>query len=348
MSNLHELGGMAPPEAAIIGRGARIAAAAREAGALALIGLALGATGQAQAGTVDGISDQRMEAWTPSSEALVGPENLNLKYARRVVHWKTMDRPDDLAKVEAWLAAVSRMGLKPLISFGFPNPTVDRTMPTLKAYRQAVGAFVNTHPGVLEYTAFNEPSHYSDIISPNRAARMYIELAKLCVGKCTVAAADINLIPINTWYIKQYRKVLRRNNVRPSIWAIHPFEGPVSPEDTIKYELPKNARVWLTESALLAGDSQKRDARRLLCIPAERTYTYQLEDVDKENKPGSWDSALVDENGSPRLAYYTLRNDVQKRGNQTSTRSINTKTQQRRTKAPNRLSQTCPPSPYTR
>ncbi len=271
---------------------------------------------------VDGISDQVMERWTPASAAAA--DGLQFHYARLVVSWDVVNRPEELAKVNSWLAVAAARHYYPMISFGWIDPYKYHVVPSIAVYTEAVGAFVASHPAVREYTAFNEADdafryaikaepakQYTAATSPSRitakqAADYYVALRSVSLG-APVIAGDFNMPKTIVSYASAYYKILGTKGFQPTI-AFHGFEGSATLAQVQK-KLPPGTNIWDTEAALFAGVDQLKRTYSVLCHPiASRTYVYELNNILAPKQ--GWDSALLD-NDVPRPAYNVLLQTVQ-------------------------------------
>jgi len=118
-----------------------------------------------------------------------------------------------------WLDAVNGHGLRPLISFAAHGAN-----PSTATYRTAVQQFVAIHPGITEYTAWNEPNAASTFVSASQAAAYFKALRDVCAGACTVAAGDFSGDRTPGTYYSSYKTAVNALGSSPTLWAYHPYE----------------------------------------------------------------------------------------------------------------------------
>lgn len=238
-----------------------------------------------QPAAINGISDQRIELWAP--EEFQAVRDLNIKKARLVMRWDTMNRPNELAKVKSWLSSVQQHSLEPLISPGFNNPHgSEQNVPTPKQYRTAMTSFVKTHPSVRRYTVFNEAGQYGRI-KPELAARYYKDLSAVVPRGSIVASGDFNNVNRLKNFIPRYFRELDRLRCTPKVFALHFDQGKLPvydvlnliPKRTIRGKKRPKMYLWISEGPAYAGqgsNSQINNVQRLLALPASEKFAYQL------------------------------------------------------------------------
>ena len=192
--------------------------------------------------------------------------------------------------------------------------------PSTSAYRKAVRAFRREYPWIRTYAPWNEANHVSQPTakSPRRAAQYYSILRSACGRQCRVMAADVlDQSTVRTWL----RSFIRYSKNRGRIWGLHNYKDVNRKQSkglrTVLRTVP--GEVWLTETGgitTFAPDFPTSASRA-----ASRTkYMFQLADRYDSRKrgyksrltrlyvyrwfgeTGSWDSGLVNPDGSPRPA----------------------------------------------
>lgn len=287
---------------------------------------------QAPAATITGFSDQGIgrgpdakDGWGASAQAVAHALAPQVTQARYNVVWDLAWLPASDSRVadfDAWLAAVTRLGWRPLVSFSADGPAD----PSTADYARAVRTFRASYQQIVEYTAWNEPNHRRTYASPAQAAAYLKALTDACAGACTIAAGDFAGTRTPGGYFADYVAAVRTLGLRPAIWAYHPYEvvNDATPDrfdglaafwSAAGASDPRIA-VWFTEVGAfrcvhgvpygtLAQEASARRLNALLADPlygkASRVYYYHL-----ANGPDcDWDTGLVDEGGA-RPALRTL------------------------------------------
>jgi hypothetical protein len=248
---------------------------------------------------------------------------LHPQAARLIVFWNvaTIRNKAYLNYARSWINAAEADGVQPLVSFGGNGNYI----PTVGQYTSAVKAFIRDFPSVKLYTAWNEPDWIYRSLSRNPclAASYFNALVRVCRG-CTVAAGEFYR-PVTdglaSW-IRAYKRGLRYT---PKAWALHPYDD-VRGHQTAQIQTLERyigrSQIWLTEiSGLLrrghwqfknqSSIGANRDERFLFALPKRfhnitAIYHYQWQGTVDGPSTG-WDSGLIGPQGTPRPAYYTVR-----------------------------------------
>jgi polysaccharide biosynthesis protein PslG len=281
-----------------------------------LVGLLISpATGEARFKV--GIGDQHPEMF---SHPLF--KDLGFRYARLIVPWDALRRPDELARVDAWLAAARASRVRPFITFSHSRVT-PRVLPSPNRFRREFRAFRKRYPFVREYSPWNEINHQSQptFRKPKAAARFYNVVRAGCRG-CTIVAADV----LDQAGLEKYmRTFLRYAKGRPRLWGLHNYS------DTNRFRtrgtraLLRTVRgsIWLTETGGIVkfADTlpynEQRAARatkfmfRLARMSSriKRLYIYSW---FGEQRGARFDAGLVGPDGSPRPALSVVRRAIKR------------------------------------
>jgi hypothetical protein len=192
--------------------------------------------------------------------------------------------------------------------------------PSSSAYKSAVRRFRKAYPWVKTYAPWNEANHASQptVKSPKTAAKYYDILRKECGRKCKVMAADVlDQGNVGSWL----RSFIRYSHNRGRIWGLHNYKavnrkqskGLVSMLKTVPGE------VWLTETGGITTFLPNFKTSKTRAASSTK-YMFQLADkYDTKRRgykskltrlyvyrwfgeTGTWDSGLVDPDGSRRPA----------------------------------------------
>jgi len=200
--------------------------------------------------------------------------------------------------------------------------------PSAGAYRRSVRRFDDRFPWVRTYSAWNEVNHVSQPTfgRPRLAVRYYRVLRGLSRRRhFRVMAADV----LDTSNMRGYlRAFLRRAPGRPRLWGLHNYQdvNRRTSADTWGMLATVPGQVWLTETGgivkfggsgqwpyseqraanrtrwmfRLAGryDTRRRGARSRIA----RVFVYKW-----LGGGGRFDAGLVNEDGTPRRAFYVVR-----------------------------------------
>ena len=298
-----------------------------------LLVAALGAAGPADAGFRLGISEQ-----SPAMFARPEWQALGLHRVRYIVAWDWA-RTGQQAEVDAFMSAARAQGQDVLVTFsahrgcfdghGYSSARVCRA-PGAAAYRRAFRAFDDRYPWVRTYSAWNEVNHVSQPTfgRPRLAVRYYRVLRReRRTRRFRVMAADL----LDTANMRRYlRSFRRRAPGRPRLWGLHNYQdvNARTSADTRRMLRMVRGEVWLTETNGIVrfGDSpafrysERRAARRtrwMLKLAGRydtrrrgmrsritRLYVYQWFGAPRGAR---FDAGLVDPDGSPRAAYFVIR-----------------------------------------
>jgi hypothetical protein len=227
-----------------------------------------------------------------------------------------------LRDTDLWLGAARARGLDVLISFGFSGRRRLRWhLPSAGEYRSRVSAFMRRYPWIHEYTTWNEANHkrvQPTGIHPQRTARLYRTLRRLCVAPaCTTVAVDVLLTgSARTWrWIRAFR---RRAGRGPHIWGLHnyPDANRRSARWTRRFLRNVGGEVWFTETGGIVhfGRWHRNEGRAARAVThvfrladlsprIKRVYLYSWRGVSSNRR---WDSGLLSATGRIRPGFHAL------------------------------------------
>lgn len=272
-----------------------------------------------------GIGDQKLSFFKDPRLAELG-----IRKVRRVVPWDSMNVDFELEEIDDWLAGARAAEQRPLISFGHSRlDGMRRVAPTTSQFVAAFRKFRARYPWVTEFAVWNEPNLCGEPLchKPELAARYYDALTKAC-RSCTILAAEVlDTAGMASW-VKTFLKHVKRT---PKIWGLHNYLDANRLRTTGTRRLLKlvKGQVWFTETggivkrrtalkaagfpetAAHAGIAMRWIFDRLVPLSPRisRVYLYHW---DPGGPLDSWDSALLNLDGSPRPAFRVLSNRLQK------------------------------------
>jgi hypothetical protein len=266
---------------------------------------------------------------------------LKLKRVRYVVPWDFYRYDYQLGETAAYMNNAHAHGQEVLVAFtarrgcyvnGKYSKSSGCKAPSTTAFKAAFLKFKHLYPWVKTYTPWNEENHVSQptSTSPHRAAEYYDVVRKACGSKCTVMAADVlDQSNVTTWL----RQFLHYSHGRGRIWGLHNYKDVNRHESKGLTNVLKvvPGDVWLTEVGGIVTflPSFKTSEAR---ASSATTYMFQLADRFDTKRKGyksrvarlydySWfgqpgatfDSGLVNPDGSPRPAYAQFAKFVKNR-----------------------------------
>ena len=295
-----------------------------------LISLVAAAPASAAKPLVVGIGDQKPAMFTDARMKWLG-----IRHARLVVPWYVASGVDaqELAYVDAWLKAARRARVEPLIGFGHGFSGFMRIyLPKPAEYRRAIQQFRRRYPWVRRFIAWNEANHCSQPTCrrPDRAARYFDTIKRVCPG-CTVVAADLIDQPNMVSWLRRFRRATKR---KPTLIGLHNYldVNRLRMKGTRRLirAVPRGTRIWITETGGVvrrkhfrnrvagfpetpahAGKVTRYLLRSARALPRiDRVYLYHW-NVDRAD--ATWDSGLIDHFGAGRpgldaLARHLRRN----------------------------------------
>jgi hypothetical protein len=194
--------------------------------------------------------------------------------------------------------------------------------PSKAAYTTAFKKFKAAFPWAKTYAPWNEANHVSQptATSPKRAADYYAALRSNCKG-CTILGADVlDQSNVKTWL----RSFIRYSKNKARVWGLHNYKDVNRKQSTGLTNVLKTVpgEVWLTET----GGITKFEASGFKNSPSRAAsatkYMFQLADRFDSKRSGykskltriyvyrwwgepngTFDSGLVNPDGSPRPAF---------------------------------------------
>jgi hypothetical protein len=262
-----------------------------------------------------GIGDQHPQSFT---QPLF--QQLHFRYARLIVPWDALRRPDEAARVDAWLAAAQASRIRPLVSFEHSrvNP---RRLPSTRQYKREFKAFRKRYPFVRDYSPWNEINHKSQptFRKPRAAARFYNVVRSACRG-CTIVAADV----LDQAGLEKYLRTFKRYaHGSPRLWGLHNYSDTNRFRSRGTRALLRTVRgsIWLTETG---GIVRFADALRYSPNRAARAtkYMFRLARSSRrikrlyiyswlgEPRGARFDAGLVNPDGSARPAFDVVKRQI--------------------------------------
>ncbi len=264
-------------------------------------------------------------------------KDLKLKRVRFLTPWNTANDPNQIAEVDAYMAAARAARQEVLVHFtairgcfnaGKYSRAKQCRAPSVSAYTKAFKAFKKRYPQVKVYGAWNEANHISQPIyrNPKRAAQYYKALKKNC-KRCKVLAGDL----LDSSNLRSYaRAMVRHTNGRAKLWGLHNYADVNRKRSRGVKTMLKTVpgEVWLTETGgivqfarangfrpteasaakaikymfSLAGkyDSRRRGHRSKI----GRLYPYEFSGQDSG---AQFDAGLLAPDGRPRAGYAVFK-----------------------------------------
>ena len=278
-----------------------------------------------------GIGEQKASMF---DSPLLAP--LGLRHARYLAPWDALRDPNQLARLDAWMAGIERTGMRPLIGFGHSlrSKRWARHLPSRARFAREFRAFRERYPDVRDWIAWNEANHPAALTddNPRRAAAFFDAMAREC-PTCNIVAADVLDTPGMAAWLLAFRRHARH---RPRIWGLHNYvdanRHTVQGTRTL-LRYTGRGRVWFTETGGLVlrrvytgkkittevrygrlhAARATRHAMRLACLSprVRRIYLYHWQAPFPVT---NWDSAFVGPRGGTRPAYDVLLRHVRRNG----------------------------------
>jgi hypothetical protein len=276
-------------------------------------------------------------------------QRLKLRQVRYIVAWDWA-RTGQQGAVDAFMAAARAHRQAVLVTFGshrgcFDGHGYSRSpacrAPSARAYRAAFRTFDDRYPWVRTYSAWNEVNHVSQptFRRPRLAVRYYRILRRESHRRhFRVMAADLLDTSNMLRYVRAFR---RRAPGRPRLWGLHNYQdvNRRTSGDTRALLATVPGQVWLTETGGLVKFgpqfpySERRAARRT-------RWMFRLANRYQRHRHGlrsriarvfiyKWlgggrrlDAGLVNEDGTPRRAYFVVLRFARRELRQAAVRSM--------------------------
>jgi hypothetical protein len=256
---------------------------------------------------------------------------LKLKRVRYIVAWDFYKTPGGVGETANFMNAARANKQEVLVMFTahrgcyvrgkYSKRSVCRA-PSRAAYKRAFLKFKAAYPWVKTYAPWNEANHVSQPTakSPKRAAQYYDIMRKACKG-CKVLAADVlDQSTVKTWL----RSFIRYSHNRGRIWGLHNYKDVNRRQSKGLTNVLKTVpgEVWLTEtggittlvsSGFKTSSSRAASATKYMFKLADRFDTRRKGYKSRISRiyvyrwfgepDGTFDSGLVNPNGTPRPAF---------------------------------------------
>jgi hypothetical protein len=284
------------------------------AACLPLLGLASAAS--ASAGTFSfGLADYEPGTFSDPRVAELGVHT-----ARDVVPWNVALVPRDRGAVTAWLDAVKRAGITPLITFQHADN--NGRAPSKAEFLRAFLSFRALFGWVNEFCPWDEATHTGQPTArhPKLAAQYYNAIASHCPG-CEVTApdtldADGN---VESWI----GMFLRTARPYPKIWPFNPYVSvrTDNPQPIRRLLSFVHGHVWFSEVGGIVwwrfhgrlinrgvGDAGRvtKNIFKLAALSSRITriyyYHWRSPGTPHSAKKSTWDAGLVSSSGVARPA----------------------------------------------
>ncbi|MCW3039861.1 MAG: hypothetical protein JWM31_1766 [Solirubrobacterales bacterium] len=295
-------------------------------GAVALLPAAR-ADAKASPSLAIGIADQKVDMFR--DPRLRG--ELHVRKVRRVVPWDAMNVDFERAEIDPWMAAAKAAGERVLVSFGHSRRDGQRRVaPTPAQYVSAFRRFRARYPEVTEFAVWNEPNVCGEPLchKPQLAARYYDALSAACPS-CTILAAEVLDNAGMALWVKGFLKAVKQ---RPKVWGLHNYldANRLRTSGTRRLLALVKGQIWFTETGGIvkrrttvkergfpetvahAGVAVRWIFDRLVPLSPRITRVY-LYHWDPGGPLDSWDSALLNLDGTARTGYRVVLAQVERR-----------------------------------
>jgi hypothetical protein len=294
------------------------------AAVLSTLAVAGPAASVAQAKPLVGLADQNVATLQDPRYTAA-----KLKYLRTTIPYDQIRRGGrGLAAQDAFLNTAHAQGKDVLVTFyrtsACSPACAAKRLPTVSEFRTDFRAFRKRYPWIRKFSTWNEenfPKAQPTGRNPKRTGQFYLMLRKECAGgKCTVLTGDFraNGSAFDKKWFKTFRKTIGGGS---HSWGLITY--PDINKFQVKYTKQflkdtKRGNVYVTEAGAFniftpfyhASLSRQNKVMKYLMTkswkPSSRIkslYVYSWR-ADKNNK--TFDSALINANGTPRPAYSTF------------------------------------------
>ncbi len=221
----------------------------------------------------------------------------------------------------AWLTEAHADGLEVLVALDHGSssdcPATGCALIPLDNYRSALAHLLERYPFIKEIEPWNEPNDSTEPTAGHpAAAAAYYNAARALCPSCMVIAGDLLDGPSLASYLGAYVAALADT---PTIWGLHDYyDANYFESDGIATMLAHTTgELWLTETGGLVQDGdlphdEQRAAQSDQWIHDLAAAHHRIARVYyygwlAGTEPGSFDSGLLEPDGSPRPAYWTIR-----------------------------------------
>jgi hypothetical protein len=258
-----------------------------------------------------GIGDQSPATFSDPRFAALG-----VKHARYIVPFDVALRSDSRrTQFDAWLAATSAHGMRPLVAFYSDA----HRKPSVAAYRRAVRAFHRAYPQVTDLQTWNEVNLGVLARDPRRAAQFYREL-RAAVPSGRIVAADV----LDSSNMTSFLRTFRRYAPNARLWGLHNYMdanyGRTTGTRRMLRAVP--GEVWMTEVGGIIHSRTRRFSEARQVASVHRTFSLARSDrritrvypYHWAGGQAGWDSGFIAPNGRARPALDALRAELRRTG----------------------------------
>jgi len=249
---------------------------------------------------------------------------LEIKHARLIASYDTVDVKFDREIADAWLGEAAIAGAEPFVAFGHSRRDGrQQHLPSVAEYRRAFAKFRKRYPQVKLYAAWNEPNHQSQPTDDNpRRAAAYADALKQECPDCTLIAGDVLDEPGTEKWLRRYARALKSE---PAAWGIHDYSATnrFKPERLTKLLDVVDGDIWLTETGGLARfgrafpydlERQARATRYVFTLARRtpritRVYLYNWTGAPRSAR---FDAGLTNPDGTKRPAYDVVARELRR------------------------------------
>jgi len=246
-----------------------------------------------------------------------------IRDARLLVGWNGIFSPWQRDQIDAWLNAARAAGVDPLVTFG-RSRTDFHQLPTPSQFAAAFQAFRQRYPWVHLYATWNEANLAGEAVfkRPDLVARFWRGMQAAC-PTCTILAAELVDLPNIQAWTSAFRLAAHRE---PAVWGLHNYldANLFTTKGTRAMLRAVPGRIWLTETGgIVSRHNNSRirfpegeghaaaatqfvlDKLTALSPRIQRVYLY---DWQAQQGTATWDSGLMNPDGTARPAYLVLKN----------------------------------------
>jgi hypothetical protein len=286
---------------------------------VALLAVAAATGGLARAGPVIGMGDASASMFSDGNFLALG-----IRAARIVVPYDAVIQGGwERAQVDSWMAAAADHGIEPSVAFEHSRHA--DAAPSVAAYGAAIQAFRDRYPQVRIVAPWNEANHPTQPTwnNPALAADYYAEARRVFPDARIVAGNVVDIDNIFEW-LRVYREHLPEE---PQLWGI------INYGDTTQLTDPLNSttgavlsavpgELWITETGGIvrfwpfypfdldraAKSTEHAFVMANMSPRITRMYLYNW--YAPSDPWATWDTGLVNADGTPRPALDVVRREL--------------------------------------
>ena len=254
-------------------------------------------------------------------------KDLKIKDVRVVVGWdvvgsKTKAGKAEQQRLDLWMDGAKRDKARVLIAFDksknkTKTPTTKKLVAALKKLRKRYPGQIKRVSPWNEGNLNKKPSQYAD---------WYKGIKKVCKG-CKVVPDVVDKPNLVTW-TKSFRRAIGSSKIK--IWGLHNYVDVNNSQTkrTKAFLKATTGEVWLTETGgvVYRSNGQSKFAGKGVDFAGKQTtflfdkivkpnkriklvYVYHW-NIDQPQKQLTWDSALIDNLGNIRPAYFVIKQNI--------------------------------------